>query len=72
MDVSPICSIPSNLSNVLDFDVKPYLNAGGYICNEDAAMNMVMDQQTAHAVPPSKAGLAEVEYERPTKGDFKS
>ena len=67
MDVSPICSIPSNLSNVLDFDVKPYLNAGGYICNEDAAMNMVMDQQTADAVSPLKAGLAEVGYDRPSK-----
>ena len=67
MDVSPICSIPSNLSNVLDFDVKPYLNAGGYICNEDAAMNMVMDQQTADAVSPLKSGLAEVGYDRPSK-----
>lgn len=45
MEISPICSIPDNLVNVLEFDITQYQNGGGFVCKEDATMNMVAEQQ---------------------------
>lgn len=62
-EISPICSLSSNIKNISDFDVTPYLKSGGYICPEDIAMNLNVSQQGTQGVKPIQSLLSEVGYE---------
>lgn len=63
MEISPICSLSSDIKNVMEFDVTPYLKSGGFICGEDIAMNLIASQQGTQGLQPIQPMLSEIGFE---------